>query len=80
MRSIVESFEEYVKLNSSISTEMVSNIAAITDPSRLADTVAAHFSFKLEDKQGLLDTVELTERLPLLLSLIKMEDRSLPDG
>ena len=39
----------------------------------MADTVASHFSFKLEDKQRLLDTVELTERLPLLLSLIKME-------
>jgi ATP-dependent Lon protease len=73
MRSIVESFEEYAGLNRSISKELVSNIAAITDPSQMADTVASHFSFKLEDKQRLLDTVELTERLPLLLSLIKME-------
>ena len=73
MRSIVESFEEYAALNRSISKELVSNIAAITDPSQMADTVASHFSFKLEDKQRLLDTVELTERLPLLLSLIKME-------
>ncbi len=73
MRSIVESFEEYAGLNRSISRELVSNIAAITDPSQMADTVASHFSFKLEDKQRLLDTVELTERLPLLLSLIKME-------
>jgi ATP-dependent Lon protease len=39
----------------------------------MADTVASHFSFKLEDKQRLLDTVDLAERLPLLLSLIKME-------
>jgi ATP-dependent Lon protease len=73
MRSIVESFEEYAGLNRSISKELVSNIAAITDPSQMADTVASHFSFKLEDKQRLLDTLELTERLPLLLSLIKME-------
>jgi len=73
MRSIVESFEEYAGLNRSISKELVSNIAAIADPSQMADTVASHFSFKLEDKQRLLDTVELTERLPLLLSLIKME-------
>jgi ATP-dependent Lon protease len=73
MRSVVEAFEEYASLNRSISKELVANVTAITDPSQLADTVASHFSFKLEDKQRLLETVELTERLPLLLSLIKME-------
>jgi ATP-dependent Lon protease len=73
MRSVVEAFEEYAGLNRSISKELVANVTSITDPSQMADTVASHFSFKLEDKQRLLETVELTERLPLLLSLIKME-------
>jgi ATP-dependent Lon protease len=73
MRSVVEAFEEYAGHNRSISKELVSNITSITDPSQMADTVASHFSFKLEDKQRLLDSLELTERLPLLLSLIKME-------
>ncbi len=73
MRSVVEAFEEYAGHNRSISKELVSNITSITDPSQMADTVASHFTFKLEDKQRLLDTLELTERLPLLLSLIKME-------
>jgi ATP-dependent Lon protease len=73
MRSVVEAFEEYAGLNRSISKELIANVTSITDPSQLADTVASHFSFKLEDKQRLLDTVDLTERLPLLLSLIKME-------
>jgi ATP-dependent Lon protease len=73
MRSVVEAFEEFAGLNRSISKELVGNINAITDTSQLADTVASHFSFKLEDKQRLLDTVDLAERLPLLLSLIKME-------
>jgi ATP-dependent Lon protease len=73
MRSIVEVFEEYAGLNRSISKELVSSVSSLKDPSQMADTVASHFSFKLEDKQRLLDTVELSERLPLLLSLIKME-------
>jgi len=73
MRSVVEAFEEYASLNRSISKELVANVTSITDPSQMADTVASHFSFKLEDKQRLLETIELTERLPLLLSLIKME-------
>jgi ATP-dependent Lon protease len=73
MRSVIETFEDYAGLNRSISKELVTNVASIADPSQMADTVASHFSFKLEDKQRLLDTVDLAERLPLLLSLIKME-------
>ena len=72
-RSVQEGFEEYAKLNKNISKELLSNVASITDPSQLADTVAAHFSFKIEDKQRLLESVDLSERLSLLLSLIKME-------
>jgi len=72
-RSVQEGFEEYAKLNKSISKELISNVASISDPSQMADTVAAHFSFKIEDKQRLLDTVDLSERMALLLSLIKME-------
>ena len=72
-RSVQDAFEEYAKLNKSISKELVSNIASITDPSQMADTVAAHFSFKIEDKQRLLETTDLAERMSLLLSLIKME-------
>jgi len=73
MRSVQESFEEYAKLNKSISKELVSNVAGIDDPSQMADTVSSHFSFKIEDKQRLLEAIDLTERMSLLLSLIKME-------
>ena len=73
MRSVIEAFEEYAGLNRSISKELVANIHSITDPSQMADTVASHFSFKLEDKQRLLDAIDLSERMSLLLSLIKME-------
>ena len=72
-RSVQEGFEEYAKLNKSISKELINNVASISDPSQMADTVAAHFSFKIEDKQRLLDSIDLSERMALLLSLIKME-------
>ncbi|UCF95607.1 MAG: endopeptidase La, partial [Desulfobacterales bacterium] len=72
-RSILQSFEEYAKVNKSISKELIANVSSISDPAQLADTLAAHFSFKIEDKQRLLETISLSERLPLLLSLIKME-------
>jgi ATP-dependent Lon protease len=73
IRSIVTEFEEYASLNKNISKDLVNNIATITDPSQLADTVAAHFAFKIEDKQHLLEETNPAERLSLLLSLVKME-------
>jgi len=73
IRSVVSEFEEYASVNKNISKELVSNIAAITNPSQLADSVAAHFSFKIEDKQHLLEELNPAERLSLLLGLIKME-------
>ena len=72
-RAVEENFEEYAKLNKNISKELSSNIAAISNPSQLADTVAAHFSFKIEDKQRLLNCLSLVERLSLLVTLTKIE-------
>jgi ATP-dependent Lon protease len=73
IRSVIKEFEEYAGVNKNISKELVTNAAVITDSSQLADTVASHFSFKIEDKQKLLETISPTDRLALLLSLIKME-------
>jgi len=73
IRAIHDSFGEYAKSNKNISKDLVKTVSAISDPSKLADTVAAHFSFKIDDKQRLLETFVLEERLSLLLSLIKME-------
>jgi ATP-dependent Lon protease len=72
-RSIVEAFDEYAQVNKNISKELVSNVSSMTDPSQLADTVAAHFSFKIEDKQKLLEAITLSDRLALLLNLVKLE-------
>ncbi|MCP4691784.1 MAG: endopeptidase La [Desulfobacterales bacterium] len=73
IRAITESFEEYAKVNRGISKDLIKNISAITNPSQLADTVAAHFSFKIEEKQKLLEALDLNERLTHLLTLIKLE-------
>ncbi len=72
-RAIVQAFEEYAGINKSVSKDIISNISTITDPSKLSDTVSAHFSFKVKDKQHLLETLALSKRLPLLLELIKAE-------
>jgi len=72
-KGVLESFEEYAGLNKNISEDLVNNISAISDLSKLADTIAAHFSFKIDDKQRLLETSSPTERLSLLLKLVKME-------
>ncbi len=72
-RAIVKSFEEYASINKSISKDIIGNVSAISDPSMLVDTVAAHFSFKIQDKQQLLETVSLSKRLSLLLELVKAE-------
>lgn len=72
-RTVLESFEKYASLNKNISKDLVNNISAISDLSKLADTIAAHFPFQIEDKQRLLETSSPTKRLSLLLKLVKME-------
>ena len=73
MRSVLKSFDEYAALNKSISKDLISSVSSIDDPSKLADTLAAHFSFKIEDKQQLLEEAAPADRLSLLLNLIQME-------
>jgi len=73
MRAVIDDFGEYASINKSISKELLAKVTAISDPSKLADSVASHFSFKLENKQNLLETTDLSERLALLVKLIKLE-------
>jgi ATP-dependent Lon protease len=73
VRSVVKSFEVYAGLNKNIPKDLLENVSSIDNPSKLADTVAAHFSFKIEDKQRLLEASAPSDRLSLLLTLIQME-------
>ncbi len=72
-RSLVSLFEQYVKLNRKVPPELLATLSGIDDPSRLADTVAAHLAIKLEDKQSILEISDVAERLQALLGLVEGE-------
>ena len=73
MRSVKGTFENYVKLNKRIPPEMLASISVIDDPARLADTVVAHLTLKLQDKQEVLEISSPRERLEKILSLMEAE-------
>jgi len=73
MRSVHSTFEAYVKLNKRIPPEMLQSVAAIDDPGRLADTIVAHLSLKLNDKQSILETESPAKRLEKLHELMQGE-------
>ena len=71
MRSLISLFEQYIKLNRKIPPELLTTLAGIEDPSRLADTVAAHLSIRLEEKQAVLEVGSVAERMEKLMSLVE---------
>ena len=73
MRSLVSLFEQYVKLNRKIPPELLTTLAGIDDPSRLADTVAAHLAIRLEEKQVLLEMGSPRKRMEHLMALVEGE-------
>ncbi|WP_299176216.1 endopeptidase La [uncultured Brevundimonas sp.] len=73
LRAVVEQFENYVKLNKKVPPEALSSIPQITDASKLADSVAAHLSVKIADKQGLLETIDVPKRLEKVYGLMEGE-------
>ncbi len=73
VRSLKSQFEQYVKLNRKIPAEIMASILAIEDGSRLGDTIAAHLSIKLDEKQRLLEVQNLPKRLESLMSLLENE-------
>ncbi|MFZ4164304.1 endopeptidase La [Brevundimonas sp. NPDC058933] len=73
LRAVIEQFENYVKLNKKVPPEALSSIPQISDPSKLADSVAAHLSVKIADKQGLLETIDVPARLEKVYGLMEGE-------
>ncbi|WP_333612434.1 endopeptidase La [Brevundimonas bullata] len=73
LRAVIEQFENYVKLNKKVPPEALSSIPQISDPSKLADSVAAHLSVKIADKQSLLETIEVPARLEKVYGLMEGE-------
>ena len=72
-RAVTQQFDQYVKLNKKIPPEILTSIAGIDDPGRLADTIAAHLPLKLEAKQAVLDLFSVPKRLEKLLELLEHE-------
>jgi len=73
MRSVTSQFEQYVKLNKKVPPEVLNSAMQIEDPSKLADTVASHLALKIADKQDLLATIEVGERLEKVYSFMEGE-------
>ena len=73
MRSVLDHFEQYLRLSKKMSPETLSAVSDIDEPGRLADVVASHLPLKMEDKQKILETVEVRERLETLLSMLNNE-------
>src|SRR6266851_5672971 len=73
VRSVHSTFEAYVKLNKRIPPEMLMSVATIDDPARLADTIVAHLSLKLNDKQAILEEHSSAKRLEKLYELMQGE-------
>jgi ATP-dependent Lon protease len=72
-RSIVQQFENYVKLSKKVPPEILTSLAGLDHPGRLADTVAAHMALRLSDKQRVLEAADLRERLELVMALVEGE-------
>ncbi|HKY03020.1 MAG TPA: LON peptidase substrate-binding domain-containing protein, partial [Burkholderiales bacterium] len=72
-RALVAQFDQYVKLNKKIPPEILTSLAGIEEPGRLADTIAAHLPLKLEQKQKVLEMFDVKERLDHLLGQLEAE-------
>ncbi len=72
-RSLMSLFEQYVKTNRKLPPELLQTLNGIEEPSRLADTIAAHIGVRLADKQKLLETLQVGDRLEMLVGLVDGE-------
>ena len=73
IRSVLAQFDQYVKLNKKVPPEILSALSSIDEPSRLADTIAAHMSLKVDEKQKILEITDARERLEHLMVLMESE-------
>ena len=72
-RSVLNQFDQYVKLNKKVPPEVLTSLSGIEDPNRLLDTIAAHMALKIEEKQEILAITDLRERFEHLLAMMESE-------
>ena len=73
MRSLVYQFEQYVKFSKRIPPETVVSVVNLEEPGRLADIISSHLSLRIEDKQSILEAVEIVPRLEKLCAIVAKE-------
>ncbi|BAC24299.1 lon [Wigglesworthia glossinidia endosymbiont of Glossina brevipalpis] len=73
IRATINQFENYIKLNKKIPTEVLSSLSSINDAARLADTIASHMPLKLSGKQAVLEMISVAERLEYLMAMMESE-------
>ena len=72
-RATIQQFEHYIKLNKKIASEVMVSINQIEDTGKIADTIASHLAVKIPEKQKLLETTDVTQRLELIYSMMEGE-------
>ncbi len=73
LRSLMNQFEQYVQLSKKVPEEVLSSLAGIDEPGRLVDTIAAQMALKIDDRQRILETVEVEPRIERILALMGAE-------
>ena len=73
IRSLTTQFDQYVKLNKKIPPEILTSLSSIEEAERMVDTIAAHMSLKLDEKQKILEVVDLRDRVEHLMVLMESE-------
>ncbi|MFA8439458.1 endopeptidase La [Pueribacillus sp. YX66] len=77
MRTVLDLFEQYVNLSKKISAETFASVQDINEPGRLADVIASHLTLKIQEKQQILDSSNIKERLNLLIRILNNEKKVL---
>jgi len=72
-RAVVGQFDQYIRLNKKITPEVLVTVNQIDDPAKLADTIAAHLTLKIPEKQALLDTASVNQRLENIFGFMEGE-------
>ena len=73
MRSVFSQFDQYVKLNKKIPPEILTSLTGINEPGRLADSIAANLTLKIDQKQKILETYDVRQRLEILMNILESE-------
>jgi len=73
MRTVLSQFEHYINLSKKVTPETMAAVSDIDEPGRLADVIASHLSLKIKDKQDILETIDVRERLEKILDLLNNE-------